>query len=293
MIKIAVLLYGHLRDYELCASSLKKYLLNRFDCDVFMHTWDETDSSTFSWHSQRTQVRTVDDITIETLKGFYSPKKLVIEHQQKYGNEEIIESPYLGYKFSTANIHWLFYTMNKANELRKEYEKESGINYDFVLVTRPDVEMKRALDIDKILLQSDILGLDSTKCRYFASTPINMNHGAATYFNEPNDILFFAKPEVVDKYIEANQQIDKKYILGHAINMVSIYTSREIETNILPVPTSYSLGRDWTFSKYRLENYLEYQKYGKGKMIVAKIVRRIIYPFFEFYKKHKWLYTDL
>ena len=38
-LKIAVQLFGHFRTFEKCAQALKENLLDRYDCDVFIHTW--------------------------------------------------------------------------------------------------------------------------------------------------------------------------------------------------------------------------------------------------------------
>jgi hypothetical protein len=37
--KIAVQLFGHLRTYKKCFPALKKHLLSKYDCDIFIHSF--------------------------------------------------------------------------------------------------------------------------------------------------------------------------------------------------------------------------------------------------------------
>ena len=210
--KIAVLLYGHLRDFENCADSLKENLLSRHDCDVFMHTWDERDHNSKCWHEQRFDAAHVGQETIDIIKSKYNPKGIIVEHQEKYAQEKIIQSPFnKDLKMSSAIPYYMFHTMNQANQLRLDYEKENGITYDFIIVTRPDVQLKTPFEIEKFISQIDVLGLDKDLCRFFCPyEPQWLNEWAQTLINTPNDIFFFATPTVINKYIEANATSKEK-----------------------------------------------------------------------------------
>lgn len=288
--KIAILLFGHLRDFEICADSIKDNVIQDNECDVFIHTWDESEVKTVSWHQQRTKMKSIDSSIMDTIKKKYNPKKFYIEHQDVYPKERIIESPYInGLRSSTAGIYWMFYSMKKANEMRKQYQKESGTEYDIVLVTRPDVRFLNKLDINKIITQAKVIGLKMDNCRFFGATPISMNYGASLYINCPNDLLFFGCPSVIDAYINANSDISDEYIDQHFINLVSIYTSKEIDFGINPIPMAYTIGVDWDFSRYRKEHSIESQNYGFIKYYMAKFIKALVLPIIIFSKKYKWL----
>ena len=92
------------------------------------------------------------------------------------------------------------------------------------------------------------------------------------------DLLFFALPEVIDKYISVNKKLDVDYMKQHCINIVSIYTAKEIEAGILPVPISYSLGFDWTFLGYRKQYYLKYRSMNNMKRRIASIISFMYEP---------------
>ena len=80
--KIAVQIFGHLRTFKECFPFLKKNLLDKYDCDVFMHTWDTIDHSTKTWHNNF-MPNTNDNVELikEDLISLYKIKKLKIEHQ--------------------------------------------------------------------------------------------------------------------------------------------------------------------------------------------------------------------
>ena len=255
--KIAVLLFGHLRDFENCAPSLKSNLIDRYDCDVFMHTWDETDHKSKTWHGDnRFDIKKVDETVIEQVKAYYNPKGLIVEHQEKYKKERIIQSPYSeDFKMSSAVPYYMFYTMNKVNQLRLDYEKKNGISYDYVIVTRPDVRLKKPFEIERYVKQIEVLGFDMNSCRFFgASEPQWFNELGCTITNSANDIFFFAKPNVVDKYIKANVGLTEEEIEKYLINGVSVYTAKEIRNGIMPIPLIYLMDRDWDFSAVRIHN---------------------------------------
>ena len=288
--KLAILLFGHLRDFEKCAPTLKKYILDVYDCDLFMHTWDEFDHTTLSSHGLSGIDKKIDEEILANINNLYAPKGLLIEHQDKYEKEKVHSSSVQdGFKFSTSTLHFSFLSLQKANNLRIEYQEKNNIQYDYVLVTRPDVEFLSPFDIHNYIRQANILGLDLNKCRFFAASALNSHKGVTFYINEPNDILYFAKPDVITKYISINEEISDQYAIDHAVSVVTIYTSRELENDLMPVPISYTLGDDWTFLKKRKESDLDYIKMKGVKKIIAVIMKKSLHGLKVSLNKHKWL----
>ncbi len=280
--KIAVLLFGHLRDFENCADSLNENLLSRYDCDVFMHTWDELDSKTYPWHEQRMEPKNVSTWIGEKIELLYHPREYVVEHQEKWHEEQIVNSSYTpSLSFSTAGMHFMFYSMNRANEMRIEYEKKHSVTYDFIIVTRPDVALLNKLDIEKVMFQAATLGLPIEKCRFFAPMQPSSTWPNAFVINGTNDILFCAKPDVINKYIRANKNIDIDFIKKHSFNIVSVYTAKEIKDGgIFPIPMSFPLGIDWTFSGTRVK-----KKKNKEIKLIAGFGAKLLRPIAKLYNK--------
>lgn len=287
--KVAILLFGHLRNFRECAPSLRKYIIDPYKADVFIHTWDQTDHNTLtrtSTGSSRTDMVPVDDQIRKEISKYYSPKAISVEHQLPYEKATIIEVD--GSKFSTAGPHFQFYTLRKANELRKQYEKDNNIKYDCVLVTRPDVMFLSDLDILRVFEQAAKINLNVERCRFFALSKQPAASNLALNINGTNDLIFFGKPEVIDKYIEANRDIEVEYFKKHLINVVSVYTAKEIENGIMPIPMAYILGVDWYFSG-RKENVREYKSSSIIKSFIAKSLVVITKPVFKFASTHSWI----
>jgi len=242
--KVAVLLFGHLRTFEYCAPYLKKNFLDKYDCDVFIHTWNTMDSETKSWDNKKSQHCPVTEAIKAKIKKIYNPRKILIE-EQVIKEEILVHSLVDDKSASLAGIHFMFESMNKANLLRKEYEKEKGISYDIVLVTRPDVAFFRVLELEKTLNEAQILNLNIDKCRFFAGLYGSSETNVRLLLSRVSDILFFAKPHVIDTYIASNLDISKGYANNHFLNVVSIYASNEIKAGILPIEICFACEKDW------------------------------------------------
>lgn len=220
--KIAVCLYGHLRTYEHCYKALRENLLDRYDCDVFMHTWSTIDHTTsVSWHGgeMANNVSTIDrkDEIIQK----YGLKDIIIEEQEKK------EKEYGYYYFDIPkprpvwSFHCLWHAIESVNRLRENYQKEHNITYDYVVFTRPDVLFKEPFEIDKYIgdLEKDVLAKS-----YFSYTSYCNN---TTRINDlrhtgGNDIFFFAAPEIISNII-----VHKKDILSHIKDGVTLTRTPE------------------------------------------------------------------
>ena len=128
--KIAVQFFGHLRTYEKCADSVRKHLLSLYDCDVFMHTWSETEHKTKTWHNHTAKSLVVDAERIEKLKALYNLKDIIVEKQEPAEDDTLIPCQHNQGKsqISKAGIGFMLYSKHKVNELRKKYQKEHNVN---------------------------------------------------------------------------------------------------------------------------------------------------------------------
>lgn len=244
--KIAVLLFGHLRTFEQCYKGLQDNLLSLYDCDVFMHTWDETDHNTKSWHNREIDPQKVTAETEKKINLYYSPKDYQIEHQAEYSKAQDVT--YLSEPHnivSTASAYFMFYTLNKANQLRKKYEKYHNIKYDVIFATRPDVVLYTPLRIEEILYQAEVSNFDLNRVRFVSYSHTTNDHPQKLLINRVNDIIFFSKPIVMDKYINGHLNLSNEYIQKHALIWPSVYTAAELDSGIMPVHISYCYGHDW------------------------------------------------
>lgn len=242
--KLAILLFGHLRTFEYSSQYFMENIANKYDCDIFIHTWDEIDSTTQSWNNKISHSQKVNNSILKKVKTIYKPKSIIIEHQDNK-SDEIIESADGLKRVSVNGMNYMFESMRKANELRKTSEKKLNIKYDYLLVTRPDVAVYNFLDITATIKEAQSLNIDIDNARFFAGLYGNSNTNVRLLCNRVNDILFFAKPAVIDRYISANSCFNKHELDKTFLNVVSIYTRNEIKAGIVPFEICFECEKDW------------------------------------------------
>lgn len=135
--KIAVIFGGQLRTGVETSKSIFNFLGEYLpNCDFFVHTWDITTykkgdynnshSTNFNWEN----IKLKEDYLNQFL-NIYKPIKFeltpFLEFRKNVENTENFKMPHWAYSF------W------KANELKKEYEKENNFKYDYVIKLRGDL----------------------------------------------------------------------------------------------------------------------------------------------------------
>jgi hypothetical protein len=210
-VKIALQFYGHLRTFQDCFPSIKKFILDRYDCDVFIHTWDTLEHNTKTWHQSADKKKSkasVDKKVISHIQQLYKPKKLKIDSQ-----DFIDEAGFLGLDgpesgISKSGIKYMLYSQLAANELRKEYEQEHNISYDYVIVTRPDIKLLDEFDISKY--QHEFTFATNTSIHFvFAVTPHVSNNKFFTLGTM--DIFYFSSPNIINIASNCYHHFDKFY----------------------------------------------------------------------------------
>jgi hypothetical protein len=202
-LKIAVQVFGHMRTFEKCAPSLKKYFLRYYDCDIFIHTWSTLDHDTQTWHKHRKSGHSIDQSQFENkIQSLYSPKKIKIEHQvpEDLGTYEASSSRTL----SIHGIQSMFYSMEQVNKLRESYECQSKTKYDYVLMIRPDILLKTRLRIEQFtkLFSEGEEANGVFSCGHNNKPIVNELRFAGAI-----DVMFFAKPQTMAKLLNDHQVI--------------------------------------------------------------------------------------
>jgi len=174
--RMAIQLYGHSRSFALTHQSLKNNIVAPhreagYEVDLFIHTWDEKDCD------YRSDLEPLSAEDIEALKAAYDPRAMLVEHQKATPPEKkgvfylhrgmVRERPY---KVMFNQL----YTLRKANNLREEYQRETGVRYEIVLQTRMDISFIKPIRLDKAALV-----YEREKMNILANTPkLEMAGGA-------------------------------------------------------------------------------------------------------------------
>ena len=179
--RIALCLSGQARNVKQGYEYVKKNLLDGNDVTVFCHAWESP---------------SVADIEL------YKPAALMIEKPltndlSKYTR---VPPPQPNWKVKDpARAAWnLMYSLKVANELKRVYEDENNMKFDWVIRSRYDFALNTPIPFDE---------LDNTKL-YIP----NCRMTPARDFG--NDQFAFSSSENMDKYADGFSNIDKHYDNG-------------------------------------------------------------------------------
>lgn len=236
MTRIAIQFFGHLRTFEKCLPALKKHLLNRYDCDIFMHTWDTYNHNTKTWHNNfRGATKSVSKDKIKKLLKI-TDEQIVIEHQKNIDSGKFMAN---GVEFSLHGLKSVQHSIKTVNELREKYQKKHKIKYDCVVCIRPDILLMSPLNLDKYISAKDYKN--------------NIYYGGAVSHDIKSlngvggcDLLFFGCPENMSKlcinlktlvkngsnidYVPEGQLIDNIYKSGLVgVFLGSYYCNKQFE----------------------------------------------------------------
>lgn len=153
--RAAVLLYGLLRTFQTTAPSLLRHVVVPNDADLFYFGPEGSDNPTaahdgvldvfgnfkFNPKRQLDPMRPVDATVVRAAYGAHLRDLRL--HRVAMDVFEA-ECPLKGpdewiYGLNPARLYSMFYNMKGAAELLAEHERRSGVTYDHVILTRPDI----------------------------------------------------------------------------------------------------------------------------------------------------------
>lgn len=178
--RVAVCISGQPRNYIEGLKCLKERLLDKYNCDIFIHTWydEEHINKPFnSTYNNYQQYQTLNANAINEIIDIYQPKKILSE---KYKTFDHPVNPFIygdpSGNFNVNNVISMFYSMYTANQLKTTYEIENDFTYDVVIRWRFDL----------------------------ATTEINLNEYELNSINIPNNVYSY----IVNSY---SKQFDTIY----------------------------------------------------------------------------------
>lgn len=170
--KIGVCLSGHFRNFDYNYESWDKYLFSKYDCDVFLHTWDvignrnKGDDIGFTENLDilsynETQLKrkyNFKNVVIqkydEPLQEFKTKSKRIRELRNKTATVKVV-STNIGtlsqekVNLSNRRITHLYSMWYKALKCFELLEQHSS-DYDLVIKCRPDIRLQNSFNLDDI-----------------------------------------------------------------------------------------------------------------------------------------------
>jgi len=138
--KIALCLFGQVRDLQRGYSNYVDNILSKYDVDVFAHLWE--------------------DLEIDTFYNLYNPVSSKIERQVQFDTNKYTQAYGLDPGFGTVayqrtfNSISQFYSFDQVCKLRQEYEHIHRINYDVCIKGRLDTWIIQ-YNVDMLNLRND------------------------------------------------------------------------------------------------------------------------------------------
>ena len=259
-LRIAVQFFGHLRTFEKCAQSVRKHLLDKYDCDVFMHTWDKTEHTTRTWHENKSKIREVDEEMQAKIQHLYQLKALLVEKQEPAEDISIeMEHDNGQTKISTAGLRYMLTSLKKTDELRCRYAEENNVKYDYVITLRPDIFLKKTFDFGLLKRESQVL--PDLPWRFYAVNPDASVKNFAFASDLASDIITIAKPGIMTKSIEVLNTVVHSRNLPPVWCPENLFLSALAQNGIISVPLAYYCRTDWQIE--RSGNYKKMPFYKK------------------------------
>lgn len=220
--KIAVCISGGIRYPHLGLRSIQKIIPNE-DIKIFIHTWKINNVEQFLKtvagieHKERDKVIETDCSVINN----YNYEKLLIENYEekevkfnqllnnlKFTPSTDPDDEYPRFDVGPISMH---YSIFKANELKKEYEKENNIQFDWVIRMRTDSDFK--YDFLNLTALTEDLNIPSGE----DWSPIGINDQFAIGRSHAMDLYSSMYNNL--QYVQASKYYPERMLLMHLNNM--------------------------------------------------------------------------
>ncbi len=195
--KIAVQLFSYMQTFEKTYLALWDNFLNLYDCDVFIHTWDD--------FSLLNNTNKYNDI-INKINLYYRPKKLLVE-KANFINIQGYFGTHLFKKTPLSTIKYILYSQNAVNNYRIAYQTENNTQYDFVLFIRPDLKLNEPFVIENYQAEFNFRKKSSIHFTniydaYYIDTMM-------LYAHENTSLMFLTQPDNANIIADLYNQFDK------------------------------------------------------------------------------------
>ena len=232
--KTALIVSGQFRDAKKCFDSIKEHILDKYNPDIFMHTWLPENKIL-----DHRGVYLENDISLTEIIKSYKPKLCLVEDidspNSNAADNALSNIPQnsmhrIGYDGSHAweskfsNVYFMYYSLYKAWSLKKNYENFNKVNYDFFIRIRFDVSYD-----EFPIFQPQINTLN-----------IPLGHSARGGIS---DLLTCGENFVMDKYCQLYTKILDYYREGRSLHPESMlrYYLEEMNIKVSRFPLSYYL----------------------------------------------------
>jgi hypothetical protein len=154
--RVALLLSGQVREAREVFPTIKSRIIDRFNTDVFISTWDRSEEIKNSLHADSRFL--TDSLSLdETLENFV-PKMFILDRYESEGIQKIAEKALSYDTFTTQtgemnpiSVFLMWYKIKQSFILMSAYEEIIGEKYDYVIKGRFDLYFHNDIVLDSNL----------------------------------------------------------------------------------------------------------------------------------------------
>ena len=249
--KVALVLSGLSRTLSYSWLFIDKYIATPLKADIFLHTWDIDHNSTRGLAKGNTSLNprfNAPSVSRETSKEDYivneaNPTSYVIEPFESFSLKKEAHSTFA-----------MYYGIQKANLLRKQYEKDNGISYDLIIRARLDTFFENTIpneDIEEALSQNILF--------------VGCNCPQEVYpHRETTDVFAFGNSSVMDIYSDTFDLYNNgsnRHLLGEK-GLHHQLESNQVKTKWSNIP--FKLPTAWNSSEITVKKWYDYSTGGDG-----------------------------
>ena len=142
--KVALLLTGHMRCWQQVFPNTKQHLLDKYNPDIFIHTWDS--EAYWDPHSQKGVTEGGPKLDVEAIRETYNPVHMVVDHYENFEqNFEERAKQFTTFYHVPKNQISMWYKVGRGMTMIEDYMMFSGVTYDLIIRLRPDLVFNEPL----------------------------------------------------------------------------------------------------------------------------------------------------
>jgi len=213
-LNIAIGLFGHARTFKETSLSFNRNLIENNNVDLYIHSWRTVESETQSWWKNKGGDNK-GEFSQEIAEKYYQARKKIIEDQDELAFLKTTKEKKISFGNSCIPmeaIRSMLYSLSSCVRMIRE----SGINYDLVIMLRPDVLVKEKVNY------IDLYNILNADRELIVSFPLNSHvkiidkriiqkYGAM-------DIFFAGKQKTIEKLFLEPDNLYSYYLKSSRIN---------------------------------------------------------------------------
>jgi hypothetical protein len=232
--KVAILISGQPRNYHKGYLLLKKAYLDRYDCDVFINTWEGSTFQATQFFSDRPPNEyELEDEWESRIWSLYKPKSRRVSKPIVFDNKNIVDPVW---RQPLQNTKSMFYSIRGAYDLAEEYVRPN--KYDCYIRTRFDLQYEEStLDLESLDLSKLHVWKWDTDPRvrhhgYYDVFAIGNHDVMGIYSNVfPKIDWYLNYDEDYQRFLEGDSKLRNEYLLRWHLTTSGVDVV-EHETNI-------------------------------------------------------------